>query len=211
LSTLPEKYKPDIIINYQGWNDIKNYHLANDQGVYLEHGFLQRTNLKVNRKASLSEYSFIFFIAKKIRSKIISSNNPKKPLPITDGTVDSLYVKNLKTIRALGKYMNAKQIFVPQLMNFKWLKDRHNIENGWTTTIANQDMPQLIQNFNKLMYKTVPSEKDIITLDSIWQVRSWEERHFVDEGHFSKSGGEAFSELLIKSIRQLESQERDSN
>ena len=65
LSTLPIEFKPGFIINYHGWNDLKNYHLINEQGVYLEHGFLQRTNLKVNRKAYLAEYSFIFFIAKK--------------------------------------------------------------------------------------------------------------------------------------------------
>ncbi len=210
LGSLSEEYQPEIIINYHGWNDLKNYHLKNEQGFYLDHGFLQRTNLKVNRKASLSDYSFMLFFAKKVGSKINSKALNSASREPTDKEVDSLYVKNLKSIKAMGDHLGAKQIFIPQLLNLEWFVQNKEDYNAWTTTISNKDMPLLIKRFNQLMVGAVPTEKNTITVDSILYNQNWEEHHFVDEGHFSKAGGELFSDVLINTIRQLEAKKRDS-
>lgn len=210
LSSLSAEFNPDFIINYHGWNDLKNYHLNNEQGFYLEHGFLQRTNLKVDRKASLVDYSFMLFLAKKVSSKINSKASTKISKTQADKEVDSLYVKNLKAIKAMGNHLGAKQIFIPQLLNLDWFVQNKDNYNAWTTTISNKDMPLLITRFNQLMVAAVPTEENIITLDSILYNQQWEEDHFVDEGHFSRAGGELFSNVLISTIKQLETQKRDS-
>ncbi len=210
LSTIVPEIEPDIIIMYEGWNDLKNYHLANIESTYSEHGMLQRTILKVNRKKSLADYSFIYFIAKKIKSGFHDRIKPKETYPFNDPRVDSLYAKNLRTMRTLGKHLNAKQIFVPQVLNLKWFSERRDIENLWSSNIPNEDMPELLKRFNQLMSTSVPTEKDIITIDSILFIRNWEDRHFVDEGHFSKAGGEVFTELLITAIKKLGKPKKDS-
>lgn len=210
MGSLVQSLKPDIIINYQGWNDLRNYHLKKDKRMYLEHGLLQRNNLKVAKKSTLVDYSFIYFISQKIRSRIIKSSRTKTTYPETDSETDSIYAQNLKTLKTLGKSLGSKQIFVPQVLNMEWYAK--NIQNPWTPTIPNKNMPKLLRKFNDIMSVSLKEEedKDLIVIDSILYLTDWENRHFVDEGHFSKLGGEIFAQVLVGAIHEFESQKNDS-
>jgi len=209
MGSLVQMLKPTIIINYQGWNDLRNYHLKKDRGMYIEHGIQQRNNLKVAKKPSLAAYSFIYFIAKKIRSRITKNSSTKTTNPLPDSITDSLYAQNLKTLNSLGKNIGAKQIFVPQVLNMEWYEVHKNIPNRWTPTIANSDMPAFSRKFNSIMSTSLKEDEGLIVIDSILNIRKWEPHHFVDEGHFSKQGGEVFTELLITAIREIEAQDKD--
>ena len=210
LSTSGIALKPDFIISYQGWNDIKNYHSKVEQGMYLEHGFSQASNLKVVRKRQFSDYSFIYFLTKKIRSRIWPNTPNLESLPLTDPKVDKAYVRNLQTLHALSNFIGAKLIMVPQVLNLKWFEKHPSEINLWTPTISNRDMPQLINRFNQLMSEAVPNQPNVVTLDSILYQKAWDSHHFVDQGHFSKEGGDVFSDILVEAIRQLQLQPYDS-
>lgn len=210
LSTTDPDLRPDYIISYQGWNDLKNYHSEVEQGIYVEHGFLQATNLKVARKQGFPDYSFVYFLAEKIRSRIWPKKVDLESLPPTDAKVDSIYVRNLRTINALSRHLNAKLIIVPQVLNLEWFKAHPSESNLWTPTISNENMPELITRFNQLVSKAVPTDEGVLTLDHLPYSTQWQDHHFVDQGHFSKKGGEVFSDLLAASIRQLQLPKKDS-
>ena len=201
LTTVVPELNPDIVILYLGWNDLKNYHQEQSPKDYLDHGISQQNNLKVARKKSLADYSFILFITGKIRSKIFETTERrvhKEP----DKRIDSVYVRNLETIEVLCNNLGASQIYIPQVMNEEWLAANKDDPNLWTPTLSNGDLPKFIERFNTLLAQTVPSGENGVALNSISKL-DWKEDHFVDEGHFSKKGAEKFSDVVKNAILRL--------
>lgn len=212
LSTIVPELEPDIIIIYQGWNDIKNYHQESSPKDYFDHGTRQSHNLKVDRKASITDYSFFFFLAKKIRTKMIKDPKKEHFKYTTDQSIDSVYVRNLKTIHLLSSKLGARQIFVPQVLNLEWFEQNKGQPNLWTPTIPNEEFPRLMQQFNALMTEALSSSSDpsdLITVDSIQQAHNWTKNDFVDEGHFSDQGAAKFANIMYQLIRDMEQVSKD--
>lgn len=207
LLTFVPELKPDIVINYQGWNDIRNYHLKSNYPDYYAHGISQKTALKIN-KPKLKDYSFIIYLTKKLSRKIIKrkKHNITVETPGSDSKIDSIYARNLKTIQLLANNLNAKQIYIPQVLNLDFFKNSEkNIGRPWTPTIRDTEMPFLIKNFNSIMSKSIKTnDSTCLIIENILDGYDWKLNHFVDDGHFSKKGNEVFSNIVYDAVKKID-------
>lgn len=118
-----------------------------------------------------------------------------------DRFVDDIYIRNLKTLRALSENIDAFAVFVPQVLNYA----DYNGKGGsreWTRHINDRAVPVLMDKFNAYMNGLCPQGKyNCVVFNEILE-KNWLPNDFVDDGHFSRSGGLKFSEAIYQSIIQ---------
>jgi hypothetical protein len=211
---------PQIVLFYEGWNDIRNYHDGNLGPDYFDHGMRQYGNLKIPVKfgnnheplfTRLVQISAIFKFA-----NIIAQMLPQRPQshPHTnrevyrtpDPFVDKIYLRNLKTLKTLAQNIGAKVIFIPQVLNYADFKGKKK-SRGWSAHIEDDAMPGLLDRFNSIMnHICLPKEPNCIVLNEVSTER-WDPSDFVDDGHFSRAGGVKFSTIVSKYIRKMTKEE----
>lgn len=189
---VPEK-NPHIVLFYEGWNDIRNYHEKNTGSDYYGHGIRQFTNLRISNYINKSKYydlKNIFIIAKFVdkvakrlkKKKIIKYKTFAEP----DKDIDRFYVRNLGTLKLLADKIKTTGIFIPQILNYELLKERKGASR-WSRHIKNKDMPELMDRFNGLMADTCTEMKALCVHEELKKI-SWNKKDFVDDGHFSRTG-----------------------
>lgn len=207
MALIVSEAKPNIVILYQGWNDIRNYH-EKELGVdYYGHGMRQYKNLSIptfNEKTVFDKFvdvSAIFRFVCKIRLKLSPPSEIKssQPLKTHDPFVDRIYVRNLKTLKLLSENIGSYALFVPQILNNSNYIGKED-SYSWSRNISNSSMPELMHRFNSLM-QSICSDNDskCSFLNSVL-TESWGLADFVDNGHFSKRGGEKFAEIISELI-----------
>lgn len=212
--------KPDFIIYYQGWNDIVLYHESDFTPDFYSHGMMIQDCVQIPKDrektlfGKLNELSAIARLASVIGSKIPSSTSIKDctTFDIPDPEVDRIYVRNLNTLKALSEQTAPNTLFVPQVLNYDWF-----IEKGKSKTyydcwskIRNSAMPRLMDRFNAMM-QSVCSGNDpgCLYVDGVLKV-TWGPEDFIDDGHFSREGGEKFADI-ISSVILSRTKERNHN
>ena len=211
LITLVPELRPQFIIVYEGWNDIRNYHVTPKSPDYYWHGMSQKTNLEFGKT-----FWTIFFIpkmAQNIWSKFRPQSYELKNAEVfstNDPYVDSLYVRNLRTIKLLGENLNAKMVFIPQVMNIDSLS-RSTATYAWTPHIQNNRMPKMMEDFNLLIQKAIKPDRNTLVLNNILHNPPWTAKDFADYGHFTKNGGDSFSKIVLSAIKELETQKETNN
>jgi len=218
---IPES-QPDIVIFYEGWNDIRLYHDPNFSADYASHGLMQMTNLRVPITNELNNSFFqkfervssIFRFSRWVSEKISPVGGSWKELGMTssDARVDRVYQRNLETLRVLTDRIGAHAIFVPQIINYDYHIDeeRKKYSSIWTPRINNGAMPALMDRFNGLMTNACDGDTkgrcSVATQveDVNWRAgeKDWA---FVDDGHFSREGGEVFADVLVQIIKKVTS------
>ena len=207
---VPETH-PDIIVFYEGWNDIRSYHDSTPSPDYFSHGMRQFSTLQLAPPArptlreQLVDISAIWRLAA-VASKSLAgerqtaqarSYGPAYATP--DTFVDRIYRRNLETLKLLSERSGAYAIFVPQVLNDAWYA-QHSGGDWWTPHVDDHAMPALIRRFGLTMDAVCgPREPHCGVLAAVrdWK---WQPDDFIDEGHFSGKGGEAFARLLAPRI-----------
>lgn len=198
---VPEK-KPHIVIFYEGWNDIRNYHEKELGADYYGHGMGQYGNLGIPISQQNNGYAFatawlIDWIKYSIKKP---SENSVEIYADPDVFVDKIYLRNLKTLKLLAEHINAFGIFIPQVLNYANFQGK-NGSNEWSRHIKNDAMPILMERFNSHMKELCPQNKSNCTILSEISNEKWLPEDFVDEGHLSRKGGLKFSEIVAQLIR----------
>lgn len=193
----------DVVIIYSGWNDIKNYHDTSFTSDYYNHGIGQFSNLDIKKNQNNLDALQNIFVTFKLISKIKSRNTPtRQTFSHADTKVDSIYKRNLNTLKFLSKRMNAHSIFIPQILNDTYYLNSKDSSSNWTKHINNKAMPMRMSHFNNLMNNLCDLESNCNVLNDVLSIQ-WKEKHFVDDGHFSKEGGIIFSNTIAKAILKL--------
>lgn len=205
--------EPDIVVFYQGWNDIRNYHDPEPSSDYRSHGIMQYTNLQVPIQleehtpifAKLERVSVLFRINWILASRVAAWRRPVLELPSSvepDPFVDRVYARNLDTLETLTRGLGAHTVFVPQVLYdhaFEW----REVSRPWTPRIRDDALPGLLARFNAIMSRVCdPGVTDCSVVEEIPQ-QDWRRPHFVDSGHLSREGGALFSEIVARHIRSL--------
>jgi len=206
LTTTVQHIKPDIVIIYQGWNDINKYHSEDLAYDYYYHGMQQKRRLRVTYSDEEYFYKKFFFYklylkAAHLSEQLSSSEQDQDSLAIYDSNdpfVDQLYVQNLKTIEALCHHINVQAIYIPQVLDLHFYQTTERKSQPWSPHISNAAMPDLINRFNAILSETITKDGAAVVLDSILLSHNWQPKHFVDEGHFSREGGDLFIDILIQ-------------
>lgn len=198
MALVVPEHAPQIVLFYEGWNDLRNYHQENLGVDYYEHGISQYGNLlTLDRNKSTTNKSVIFSKIKGILSQFQPSTKTKV---IADLKVDSIYIRNLKTLQKLSENINSTAIFIPQILNYSGYIKRET-QHPWTKRIANSAMPSLMERMNQKMLSICPdsSTRCIVATEALNY--SWTEADFIDEGHFSREGGIAFANIIADVIK----------
>jgi lysophospholipase L1-like esterase len=220
LALVVPENRPDIVVLYQGWNDIHNYHDTHLGVDYYAHGLRQYSNLAIQRPSPeglfprLAELSTICRMANVLSRKLFERNseparaeNPAYPPPDPTGNpspdpfVDRLYVRNLGTLKALAHHHGAFVLFVPQVMDYSRFSGTSG--NWWTPHVQNAAMPRLFARFNLFMNQVCrPHEMGCAVLSDVTE-RMWRPDDFIDEGHFSEKGNLAFAQFIASYIKEI--------
>ncbi len=197
---VPEK-RPHIVLFYEGWNDIRNYH-ENDLGAdYYGHGMRQYRSLDISAfQKKKSSFATAWLIAR-IKNKF--AKPPEKNYKLftePDLFVDKIYIRNLRTLKLLTENIHAFGVFIPQVLNYSDYLGKEG-SHKWTRHIKNDALPTLMERFNSLM-KGLCSQSDsnCVVLSEVTKVK-WLPDDFEDAGHFSEKGGLKFAEILAQLIR----------
>jgi hypothetical protein len=206
---VPEK-QPHIVIFYEGWNDIKNYHEKKLGPDYYEHGMRQFAEFgrysvieqpaKFQSLSKLNIFATVWWVNKKQKEMTTPEKKAFESFDKPDPYVDDIYLRNLKTLKLLSEKIDAFALFVPQVLNYSNFYKKVGSARGWTRYIKDEAMPGLMDKFNShmdgLCFK---QEKSCVVLKAVLE-ENWLPIDFVDAGHMSRSGGLKFSEIIAQSI-----------
>jgi lysophospholipase L1-like esterase len=211
LITLVPELDPDIVIIYEGWNDIRNYHIEPKSPDYYWHGMSQKINLEFGGRILFDNF-FIGKFSRKLGRMLTPTTafEDTEGVACNDAYVDSLYRRNLRTMKSLCNNLKAKMIFIPQVLNIDSLKNAPGIY-AWTPNIQNKNMPMMMRKFNSLMQEEIQKDSNIIVIENIQSKYQWNRQHFADFGHFNEVGGDFFSNVVLVAIRDLEEREFSSS
>ena len=124
------------------------------------------------------------------------------PSKDADPEVDRIYVRNLRTLKALAGRFGMTALFVPQVLNDEALA-RAGDRGGWTPYVAGAALPALMRDFNRLMAGVCASgEPGCLFVDEPLR-EAWNNDDFIDEGHLSRRGGEKLAGILARRIQAL--------
>ena len=205
--------RPDIIVFYEGWNDIRSYHDSTPSPDYYSHGMRQFSTPQLAPPArpslpeQLVDISAIWRLATVVSKPAAAqqqdvharSYGPAYATP--DTFVDRIYRRNLETLKLLSEHNGAYALFVPQVLNDAWYS-QHTGGNWWTPHVDDHAMPALIRRFGLTMDAVCgPREPRCSVLGTVrdWK---WQPDDFIDEGHFSGKGGEVFARLVAPKITE---------
>jgi len=204
MALLVPENRPSEVLFYEGWNDIRNYHDPELGTDYYSNGMHQFSNLHIDVHPpetfmqKLAQVSALVRLVSEMKSE---SNQPGPVLATPDPSVDRLYVRNLKTLALLSKHIGAKALFVPQVLNEARYRGAPGSKR-WTPHIQSTALPDLMRRFDALMQQACSDAgPDCRVLSEVLR-QDWQPRDFVDEGHFSRVGGEKFAGLIAGVIRR---------
>lgn len=190
---------PRFVVFYGGWNDIQNYHqlLSPD---YRAHGMRQFRNLAIPLapRSAAEKFAEVSAAVRLVLTANRYLHRPGASVQVrsdADPNVDRLYARNLRTLRALAQHLGAHAVFIPQVLNDSMYEGRDDA-HYWTPRVRNDALPGLMARFNRLMRDACPAGAgDCTYLGGVLQI-DWEDADFIDEGHFSRSGGQKFASAI---------------
>jgi len=212
---VPEK-RPNIVIYYEGWNDIRNYHEKNLGADYYGHGMRQYGNLAISNFEQETTFDSLKDIFATVRMAyrimiIIGSfqEQTKETFEVFDTPdpfVDKIYIRNLHTLKILAENIDAYAVFIPQVLNYTSYYGKSG-SREWSRHIKDEAMPVLMGKFNEKMNGVCSKgEKTCVVLSEVLEEK-WQPDDFVDEGHFSKSGGLKIAKKVAQIIRRTSNSE----
>ncbi|HKQ32244.1 MAG TPA: hypothetical protein VJV40_03495, partial [Thermodesulfobacteriota bacterium] len=198
--------RPQFVVLYEGWNDIHNYHVPDLGEDYYTDGMKQYEILGIPIKeeskfwGKLYQVTAIGRLAVKIKRALMGSDvQPCPEYDTPDEFVDKIYLRNLETLKLLSEHIAPYTIFVPQVLNYRVFRKKEKLDactSSWSTHVKNSAMPRLMDRFNKIMQSVCAhDDPKCIFGYEVLQV-NWEPDDFVDEGHFTRKGGEKFADQI---------------
>lgn len=188
------KYRPNAVVFYIGWNDIRSSHVDESTDYSRFHKRRMMENFAISEPTSFFALGYIF---KKVLARLDATSlhnlSAVATAPGEDGSVDDkllqIYRHNVRTLAAITRAMGATPIFVPQILNEHQLtSDR---PYGWIPRVPQKAVPKIMAVFNEAMMETA-REAGATVITEVLDV-DWRDADFVDKGHFSQVGARRFA------------------
>jgi lysophospholipase L1-like esterase len=215
MALLVPESRPDLVVFYEGWNDLHNFHDAGLGPDYYGHGMRQYSNLDIERPqptglfAKLVEVSAIFRLAAVVSHQLAPPEkaNPQgarspaaMPRSAPDTFVERIYRRNLGAMRTLAEEAGAVALFVPQILDSSRLKGDGG--GWWTPGVQNRAVPEMLRRLNGILSNACAGRGDRCAVLDVGAARAWRPEDFIDEGHFSPQGNDAFAEVVAAWIAE---------
>ena len=200
LALYVSEIQPDIVIFYEGGNDLYNSYLEDNYPDYHHHAeelmpmALLGTPKYESGFEKFKRQSGFFYIAHNIEERIYKIPMPPR-YDVPDKVVDSLFVRNLRSMLALSSSMNAREIVIGQVLN----PVREIVDNPWGIRIKSDKILPFMHRMNEMGREVCATDNTCIYYD-FQNDLIWKPEHFWDNMHFTKAGNELFAESVKTAI-----------
>lgn len=208
MALIVPEMKPQMVIFYHGWNDLHNYYQPGSYPDYHWHG----SNQVKSVFNTFDNEPFIETIKRisgtwYIIENLLELMNYKPPSPVlykaSDTVIDSLYARNLRTLKTLATSQNSLPVFIPQIMNPEFER-KENTSQRWSMHIDNSVFDSLMNRLGIIMHEQVQgNDSTVYFYDGIRTTLKWKNSDFIDDGHFSAEGNRKFASMLAKKIKTI--------
>lgn len=191
-------------VYYEGWNDLRNAHLAGLQSDYSDYeipylnkalllqskpGFLQRNSLALTYAASL--------VAPAAVGKPGGQVSAEKDLRLS-----KIYKDNIGLLAAIGRTFGVRVIFIPQIVNHAILRQGAPDDNRLVETyIQRRAMGQMVDFMNQDLADAA-AQSQAVFLDAVETI-PWSGEDFIDTIHFAAQGSRKFAETIAPDLRRI--------
>jgi len=195
------KHRPDVIVYYIGWNDMRSSHTGESTDYARFHKKRMLHNFAITQPTSLFASGYVL---EKIIVLLDSlSLHRLTEVEIEPGTVETvdnrlldIYLHNVRMLAAITREIGAVPVFVPQILNEQRLTGDEPY--GWIPRVPQRLIPQHNAVFNKAMIETARAVGAAV-IDEVLGV-DWQDADFVDRGHFSEPGARRFACMLAAGL-----------
>jgi lysophospholipase L1-like esterase len=201
VSLSAQKYQPEVIIYYIGWNDIRSSHVGESRDYTRFHKRGMLHNFAITEPTSFFALSYVFkkIIALLDETSLHHLSNvdiPGAPREKVDTKLLDMYVHNVRMLAAITRAIGAMPVFVPQVLNdHRFTSDE---PYGWIPRIPQRAVPRVMSVFNKAMMEAA-HEAGAVTIPEVLELE-WQDSDFVDRGHFSQRGAQRFACALAAGL-----------
>ena len=194
-------YRPDVILYFMGWNDLRSSHTPDLAGDYPYH---QRSLYR----ALLIDCPFSFTATGSVVKVLANQLYPNSLLHAVDvkrttevsAEVDphalAIYRRNIHLIAAAARAIGAEPIFVPQVPNDSAYVG--SAPHWWTPTVPTGAIGHFIRAYNDVLIETAHQEGAVVVPEVLDQ--PWPANDFMDFAHFNQAGTTKFAETLNRAI-----------
>jgi lysophospholipase L1-like esterase len=223
MALLVPESRPDLVVFYEGWNDLHNFHDSALGPDYYSHGLRQYSNLDIRRPQPAGLFGKLVEVSAVCRLASVSARYLAQPVRTArrdsvslagiprsepDSLVERLYRRNLGTMRTLAEVAGANVLFVPQVLNESRFTGAGS--SWWTPRIRNSTMSVLLRRMNAILSESCGDDHSRCAVLDVLSARSWQEADFIDEGHFSPQGNDEFARLVAAWVTQASSHRQTS-
>jgi lysophospholipase L1-like esterase len=194
-------YRPDVILYFMGWNDLRSSHTTDLAGDYPYH---QRSLYR----SLLIDCPFSFTATGSVVKVLLNQLYPNSLLHAVDAKrttkvsadIDphalAIYRRNIHLIAEATRAIGAEPIFVPQVPNEAAAVG--SAPHWWTPTIPTEAFPSFIRAYNDVLIETAKTEGAIVVPEVLDQ--PWSSTDFMDFAHFNEAGTTKFAGTLYHVI-----------
>lgn len=197
--------RPDLVIIYQGINDL---HTANSPNLTTDysnfHGRSQWTNLQLHR-LKRGERSAFVALARAALVGLFANPRPAAPDGPRVAEVDEqallIFRENLRTLASICRGREIPCLFVPQVL-------REGTRDLWWFRFMEPDaIRPALDEYNAVMAE-VASEYEMGFAAEVLET-DWSDDDFADSQHFSASGNQRFARLILPRVSEMLQRSRE--
>jgi len=194
-------YRPDVILYFMGWNDLRSSHTPDLAGDYPYHQRSLYRSLLIDCPFSFTATgSVVKVLANQLYpNSLLNAVQAKKATTVSaeiDPQALAIYRRNIHLIAAAARAIGAEPIFVPQVPNESAAVG--SAPHWWTPTIPTEAIPRFIRAYNDVLIQTAHEEGAVVVPEVLDQ--PWPSADFMDFAHFNDAGTTKFAATLHRAL-----------
>lgn len=195
-------YRPDVILYFMGWNDLRSSHTPDLAGDYPFHQRSLYNSLLIDCPFRFTATGTALNVIldevspNSIRNRVDRRSATEVSSEI-DGKALDIYRRNIRLIVSAARTIGAVPVFVPQVWSDDWLRGEK--PHWWVPTVPQRDIPKFLQAYNDALIATA-REEGAAVLTEVLSV-DWRHEDFVDFAHFGEEGADRFARAVAGALR----------
>jgi hypothetical protein len=200
LELLGVHLRPQIVILFQGLNDLRNAHSPGLRPDYANfHALTQRGNLELDRLRR-GNRSGLIRLSREVVERVFTARRRAVPWGERSGTPDSaaaaVFGSNLRSFAGICRAHALKCLFVPQVVT-----QAFPVDQWWLLYAVPDSVGSALARYNRVMNETAASTGTLFA--AAVTEHTWEARDFRDYCHFSPVGHATFAQVLLPFVMRL--------
>lgn len=197
-------YKPDIIVFYMGWNDLRSAHLTDLRSDFANFHMLEQfSTLAVEQRYRAD--SALLYLMKWLLVRAHQLDEPKDLRKDSRGTVstdvdprlEAVFERNITILASTSHAIGAVPVFVPQVLNSHFSASDYT--TWWVPFVPVSAVPAANDHLGGVMRARVRVLGERLIDAPV--ARTWQSADFIDQGHFTPLGHEKLATVIAEQLR----------